>query len=172
MPGMRPVNRGSSMHWCGRPIVLPISGPPPGWFGVIALIQRATHGCVRVGGEPIGQIGPGLVCLVGVAQNDGPTQARRLAERVMNYRVFPDDAGRMNRSVRDQGGGVLAVPQFTLAADTRRGNRPSFTRRPIRPMPAGCSTALSPPCERGMPGPWPPGVSGQTCRWSWSMTDR
>lgn len=94
---------------------------------MIALIQRATHGCVRVGGEPIGQIGPGLVCLVGVAQNDGPTQARRLAERVMNYRVFPDDAGRMNRSVRDQGGGVLAVPQFTLAADTRRGNRPSFT---------------------------------------------
>ncbi|MDG4868015.1 D-aminoacyl-tRNA deacylase [Guyparkeria sp. 1SP6A2] len=94
---------------------------------MIALIQRAARGCVRVGGEPIGEIGSGLVCLVGVAQGDGPDQARRLAERVMNYRVFPDDAGRMNRSARDQGHGVLAVPQFTLAADTRRGNRPSFT---------------------------------------------
>ncbi len=94
---------------------------------MIALIQRATYGCVRVGGESIGEIGPGLVCLVGVAQGDGPDQARRLAERVMNYRVFPDEVGRMNRSVRDQGGGVLAVPQFTLAADTQRGNRPSFT---------------------------------------------
>jgi D-tyrosyl-tRNA(Tyr) deacylase len=94
---------------------------------VIALIQRATRGAVRVDTSVVGEIGPGLVCLVGVADGDGPAQARRLAERVMNYRVFPDAQGRMNRSVRDTAGGILAVPQFTLAADTRRGNRPSFT---------------------------------------------
>lgn len=94
---------------------------------MIALIQRACRGAVRVDDEVVGEIGPGLVCLVGVGQGDGPAQAKRLAERVLNYRVFPDDAGRMNRSVRDDVGGVLAVPQFTLAADTRRGNRPSFT---------------------------------------------
>ena len=94
---------------------------------MIALIQRATRGAVRVDDEVVGQIGAGLVCLIGVVDGDGPAQARRLAERVMNYRVFPDDAGRMNRSVRDIEGGILAVPQFTLAADTRRGNRPSFT---------------------------------------------
>lgn len=94
---------------------------------MIALIQRARHGAVRVDDEVVGEIGPGLVCLVGVSQGDGPAQAKRLAERVLNYRVFPDDHGRMNRSVNDTAGGVLAVPQFTLAADTRRGNRPSFT---------------------------------------------
>ena len=94
---------------------------------MIALIQRAGRGAVRVEGQTVGEIGPGLVCLVGVGQGDGPAQAKRLAERVLNYRVFPDEQGRMNRSVRDVGGGVLAVPQFTLAADTRRGNRPSFT---------------------------------------------
>ena len=94
---------------------------------MIALIQRATRGAVRVDDEVVGEIGAGLVCLVGVGRGDGAAQAERLAERVLNYRVFPDEAGRMNRSVREAGGGVLAVPQFTLAADTRRGNRPSFT---------------------------------------------
>ena len=94
---------------------------------MIGLIQRAARGAVRVDDEVVGEIGPGLVCLVGVGQGDGPAQALRLAERVLNYRVFPDEQGRMNRSVRDMSGGVLAVPQFTLAADTRRGNRPSFT---------------------------------------------
>ena len=94
---------------------------------MIALIQRATRGSVRVDSERVGEIGPGLVCLIGVGQGDGAAQAKRLAERVLNYRVFPDEQGRMNRSVRDTAGGVLAVPQFTLAADTRRGNRPSFT---------------------------------------------
>jgi D-tyrosyl-tRNA(Tyr) deacylase len=94
---------------------------------MIALIQRASRGTVRVDGRVIGEIGSGLVCLIGVVHGDGPSQARRLAERVMNYRLFPDEDGRMNRAVRDIGGGILAVPQFTLAADTRRGNRPSFT---------------------------------------------
>lgn len=94
---------------------------------MIALIQRARRGAVRVDDEVVGEIGPGLVCLIGVTQGDGPAQAQRLAERVLAYRVFPDPQGRMNRSLRDTGGGVLAVPQFTLAADTQRGNRPSFT---------------------------------------------
>lgn len=94
---------------------------------MIGLIQRARRGAVRVDDEVVGEIGLGLVCLVGVEQDDGPAQAERLAERVLNYRVFPDEAGRMNLSVQQAGGGVLAVPQFTLAADTRRGNRPSFT---------------------------------------------
>ncbi|MFN2381245.1 MAG: D-aminoacyl-tRNA deacylase [Guyparkeria sp.] len=94
---------------------------------MIALIQRARRGAVRLDDEVVGEIGPGLVCLVGVGCGDAPAQAERLAERVLNYRVFPDEAGRMNRSVGQAGGGVLAVPQFTLAADTRRGNRPSFT---------------------------------------------
>ncbi len=94
---------------------------------MIALIQRATRGAVRVDDAVVGEIGQGLVCLVGVGDGDGAAQADRLAERVMNYRVFPDGQGRMNRSVGDIAGGILAVPQFTLAADTRRGNRPSFT---------------------------------------------
>ncbi|MFA7522114.1 MAG: D-aminoacyl-tRNA deacylase [Halothiobacillaceae bacterium] len=94
---------------------------------MIVLIQRARRGAVHVEGELAGEIGPGLVCLVGVSQGDGPAQAQRLAERVLNYRVFPDEQGRMNRSLRDTAGGVLVVPQFTLAADTRSGNRPSFT---------------------------------------------
>lgn len=94
---------------------------------MIGLIQRARRGAVRVDDEVVGEIGVGLVCLVGVERDDGPAQAERLAERVLNYRVFPDEAGRMNLSVQQAGGGVLAVPQFTLAADTRRGNRPSFT---------------------------------------------
>lgn len=94
---------------------------------MIGLIQRARRGAVRVDEEVVGEIGMGLVCLVGVEQGDGPLQADRLAERVLNYRVFSDEAGRMNLSVQQAAGGVLAVPQFTLAADTRRGNRPSFT---------------------------------------------
>ena len=94
---------------------------------MIGLIQRARRGAVLVNDEVVGEIGLGLVCLVGVEQGDGPAQAERLAERVLSYRVFPDEAGRMNRSLRQAEGGVLAVPQFTLAADTRRGNRPSFT---------------------------------------------
>ncbi|MFI9651411.1 D-aminoacyl-tRNA deacylase [Guyparkeria halopsychrophila] len=94
---------------------------------MIGLIQRARRGAVRVDDKVVGEIGVGLVCLVGVEQGDGPAQAERLAERVLNYRVFPDEAGRMNLSLLQTEGGVLAVPQFTLAADTRSGNRPSFT---------------------------------------------
>jgi D-tyrosyl-tRNA(Tyr) deacylase len=94
---------------------------------VIALLQRVTRAEVAVAGEVIAEIGPGLVVLVGVVRGDSDGEAERLAERVLSYRVFPDAGGRMNRSVRDVGGSVLLVPQFTLAADTTGGARPSFS---------------------------------------------
>jgi D-tyrosyl-tRNA(Tyr) deacylase len=93
---------------------------------VIALIQRVLEASVRVEGEIVGRIGPGVLALVGVERGDGVGQARRLAERVLGYRVFADAEGRMNLSVADVRGGLLLVPQFTLAADTRKGLRASF----------------------------------------------
>ncbi len=93
---------------------------------MITVIQRSRAARVCVGGEVVGQIDHGVVALVCAVQGDGPQQAERLAERVLGYRVFPDAAGRMNRSALDLACGVLAVPQFTLAADTRKGMRPSF----------------------------------------------
>jgi D-tyrosyl-tRNA(Tyr) deacylase len=81
-----------------------------------------------VDGETIGEIGRGLLVLVGVQRGDSPAQAKRLLERLLAYRVFPDDQGRMNLDLRQADGGLLLVPQFTLAADTRRGNRPGFSR--------------------------------------------
>lgn len=94
---------------------------------MIALIQRVREARVSVEGATIGEIGPGLLALVAVERGDGEAQAARLAERVLGYRVFADAGGRMNRSLVDAGGGLLAVPQFTLAADTSSGARPSFT---------------------------------------------
>jgi D-tyrosyl-tRNA(Tyr) deacylase len=76
----------------------------------------------------VGEIGAGLLALIGVEQRDGAAQAARLLERVLDYRVFADAAGRMNRSLRDTAGGLLLVPQFTLLADTTSGNRPGFSR--------------------------------------------
>ena len=95
---------------------------------MIALIQRVTSASVHVGDETTGAIGAGLLALVAVQPDDGEAQARRMLERLLGYRVFADDAGKMNRSLRDTGGGLLLVSQFTLAADTRSGMRPSFTR--------------------------------------------
>lgn len=94
---------------------------------MIALIQRVAEARVDVDGHCVGAIGPGLLALVAVEPGDGEAQARRLAERLIGYRVFADAAGRMNRSLADTGGGLLLVSQFTLAADTRKGMRPSFT---------------------------------------------
>jgi D-tyrosyl-tRNA(Tyr) deacylase len=94
---------------------------------MIGLLQRVSEASVRVGGEVIGQIGAGLMVLVAVERGDDPAQATRLAERLVSYRVFEDDAGRMNLDVREASGGLLLVPQFTLAADTGKGNRPSFS---------------------------------------------
>jgi len=94
---------------------------------MIGLLQRVTEACVRVAGEEVGAIGPGLLVLVGVERGDREAQAERLLERVLGYRVFPDSSGRMNLGLIESGGGLLLVPQFTLAADTRKGMRPSFT---------------------------------------------
>jgi D-tyrosyl-tRNA(Tyr) deacylase len=94
---------------------------------MIGLLQRVTEGRVAVGDRTIAEIGRGLVVLLAVEPGDGPAQADRLVERLAGYRVFPDAEGRMNLSVTDIGGKLLLVPQFTLAADTRQGMRPSFT---------------------------------------------
>jgi D-tyrosyl-tRNA(Tyr) deacylase len=94
---------------------------------LIALIQRVTEARVSVGGETVGAIATGVVALVGVERGDGEAEAQRLAERVLGYRIFPDAEGRMNRSLLEAGGALLAVPQFTLVADTRKGSRPSFS---------------------------------------------
>lgn len=92
-----------------------------------ALIQRVKEGSVRIDGAVRASIGKGYVILLGVARGDRPADAGRLAERCAALRVFDDDAGRMNLALADVGGEVLVVSQFTLAADTRRGNRPGFS---------------------------------------------
>ena len=94
---------------------------------MIALIQRVTGASVAVGGETVGEIGAGLAVLLGVERGDGESEAARLAERVLGYRVFADAAGKMNLSLKDVQGGLLVVPQFTLVADTNSGMRPSFS---------------------------------------------
>ena len=94
---------------------------------MIALIQRVRSAEVDVAAEVVGAIGPGLLALVAVQPDDGEPQAQRLLARLLGYRVFADAEGRMNRSLRDTGGGLLLVSQFTLAADTRSGMRPGFS---------------------------------------------
>ncbi|GHC11463.1 D-aminoacyl-tRNA deacylase [Thermomonas carbonis] len=94
---------------------------------MLALIQRVTSASVAVDGTVIGAIGPGLLALVAVEPGDTDALIQRMAERLLGYRVFADANGKMNRSLADAGGGLLLVSQFTLAADTRSGMRPSFT---------------------------------------------
>ncbi len=94
---------------------------------MISLLQRVTGASVEVGGEVVGRIGEGLLVLVGVQAEDDDASAQRAVDRLLNYRVFADDAGKMNLSLADIDGGLLLVPQFTLAANTRKGRRPSFT---------------------------------------------
>jgi D-aminoacyl-tRNA deacylase len=94
---------------------------------MIGLIQRVTEAAVHVDGRAVGSIGQGLLTLIGVRRGDDEAAADRLLERLLSYRVFPDVEGRMNLSVRDIGGGLLLVPQFTLAADTHKGTRAGFS---------------------------------------------
>jgi D-tyrosyl-tRNA(Tyr) deacylase len=94
---------------------------------VIALLQRVREARVEVGGEVIGRIGQGLLMLVCAEPTDSESSAEKLIGKVLKLRIFSDDAGKMNRSVQDVGGGLLIVSQFTLAADTQGGNRPSFS---------------------------------------------
>jgi len=93
---------------------------------MISIIQRVTMAKVTVDGIDIGIINKGIMALVAVEKSDSPAQANRLLERILNYRIFPDAEDKMNLSLRDITGGLLLVPQFTLAADTQKGNRPSF----------------------------------------------
>jgi len=93
---------------------------------VRALVQRVSDASVTVDGEQVARIGPGLLVLLGVGRGDGEAEADRIASKLLALRVFEDDAGKMNLSVRDIGGEILCVSQFTLYGDTRRGNRPSF----------------------------------------------
>ena len=94
---------------------------------MIGLLQRVTQASVDIEGRCIAAIDRGLLVLVGVQRGDSEREIKRLLERLLGYRVFPDEAGRMNRDVRQVGGGLLLVPQFTLAADTRSGTRPGFS---------------------------------------------
>jgi D-tyrosyl-tRNA(Tyr) deacylase len=94
---------------------------------VIALLQRVTEASVTVDGKIIGSIGRGILALIGVERGDSEAEADRLAEKIIAYRIFPDEAGKMNRSLKDVGGELLVVPQFTLVADTNSGTRPSFS---------------------------------------------
>ena len=91
-----------------------------------AVVQRVTEAAVRVEDREVARIGPGLLVLLGVRRGDGPEAADRIAGKLERLRVFADDDGRMNRSVRDAGGELLVVSQFTLYGDARKGNRPSF----------------------------------------------
>jgi len=95
---------------------------------VIALIQRVSESSVKVDGEIVGEIGKGLLVLLGVEKGDDEAKAKRLMERVTTYRVFGDDEGKMNLNVKQVGGSVLVVSQFTLPADTKKGTRAGFSR--------------------------------------------
>lgn len=124
---------------------------------MIGLLQRVSGARVVVAGREVGAIERGLLVLVGIQKEDGEAQAERLLERLLSYRVFPDDAGKMNLCLRDIGGGLLLVPQFTLAADTDKGTRPGF------------STAAPPDAARALFGKlvqkacaaWPATASGE-----------
>jgi D-aminoacyl-tRNA deacylase len=108
--------------------------------GMIGLIQRVGSAEVRVAGEVVAAISRGMLALIAVRRDDTRSSAERLLERLLSYRIFPDAEGRMNLSLREVGGGLLLVPQFTLAADTKKGTR------------AGFSTAADPAAARGLFG--------------------
>ena len=93
---------------------------------MIALIQRVSEAAVHVNDQRVAAIRSGILALIAVERNDSERQADRLLQRILAYRIFPDDEGRMNLDLRQAGGSLLLVPQFTLAANTRKGNRPSF----------------------------------------------
>lgn len=95
---------------------------------MIGLLQRVSKASITVGGKNVAEIGTGLCVFVCIERDDGEAQAERLVERLLGYRVFADDAGRLNRSLAETGGALLLVPQFTLAADTRKGTRAGLGR--------------------------------------------
>lgn len=112
-----------------------------------AVLQRVTRASVTVDGEIVGQIGRGFLILLGIGQGDGEAEVKGLADKIVNLRVFPDDEGKMNRSLLDSGGAALVVSQFTLYADVRKGRRPSFIDAALpalaEPLVARFMTALA-----------------------------
>lgn len=122
---------------------------------MIALIQRVSSASVTVDGAQVGAIGRGILALVGIAATDTPEQAARLLEKLLSIRIFPDDAGKMNLDMRQIGGELLLVPQFTLLADTSRGNRPGFAAA----GPPGQARALFEGLVASARAAWP-GVAG------------
>jgi D-aminoacyl-tRNA deacylase len=94
---------------------------------MIALIQRTARAQVNVAGQEVARIGRGILAFIGIAAEDSPESARRLLDRVLHYRIFPDEAGKMNLDISQIGGELLLVPQFTLLADTHKGTRPGFS---------------------------------------------
>ena len=118
-PSFQPLQRSCNIHLIGS---FTIAGQT-----LIGLLQRVSSASVTVNEKTIASIDQGLLVLVGIEREDTVAQTERLAERLLNYRVFEDSEGRMNLDVTQVGGGVLLVPQFTLVADTRKGNRPSFS---------------------------------------------
>jgi len=136
------------------------------------LIQRVRQARVEVAGEVVGAIDQGLLVLVGVEREDDQARADKLLHKLLNYRVFSDEQGKMNRSLKDIGGGLLLVSQFTLAADTRSGLRPSFSSA----APPAHGEALYDYLLARVPATsiqrWPVGVSAPRCRCTSSTTGR
>jgi D-tyrosyl-tRNA(Tyr) deacylase len=126
---------------------------------MIALIQRVSQAQVHVGGELVGKIERGVLALIGVQRGDTNASAERLLERVLSYRVFPDAEERMNQSLRAIGGGLLLVPQFTLAADTHKGTRAGFSSAAEPGEAQRLFTSLV-ACARGLYAPVSAGVFG------------
>jgi D-tyrosyl-tRNA(Tyr) deacylase len=118
---------------------------------MLALIQRVTQAAVVVDGETVGAIGPGLLALVGIEPGDGEPQVARLTERLLGYRVFADGNGRMNLGLRQTGGGLLLVSQFTLAADTASGMRPGFQTAAPPDLAEPLFNRLAERCRSGHP---------------------
>jgi len=117
---------------------------------MIALLQRVGHASVTVDGETIGEIERGLLVFVAVHRDDSDRDIARLAEKILGYRVFPDAEGRMNRSLADEGLALLLVPQFTLAADTNKGTRASFTKAALPEMGAAFFDRLVVTCRESL----------------------
>jgi D-tyrosyl-tRNA(Tyr) deacylase len=128
------------------------------------LVQKALQASVSVDGTILGEIDSGLVLLVGFTPSDTEDDVVFLARKVANLRIFPDEAGKMNRSVLQNGGAILSVSQFTLYADTTDGNRPSFTAASRGEKPNRFSSASMPFWRKRMGFGWSPDVSAPTCK--------
>lgn len=135
------------------------------------LIQRVNHARVTIDGETVGQIGRGILLLLGIEKGDTEASADKLLHKVMGYRIFPDQHGRMNLSLADTGGELLIVSQFTLVADTRKGMRPAFPRVRLPKKGSGCTTTSGNRRPCACPAS-PPGVSAPICGSPWRTTGR